>query len=97
MAKFPNIPAELSALVDPNLFGAACAGKAPLFDGRGKGESWAAAEDRHDQARVICRTCPVQRSCAQALLDLPLGQRHGIWAGVDASQTTTILTKGIAA
>lgn len=55
MAKFPKIPAELSALVDPDLFGAACAGKAPLFDERGKGESWAAAEDRHDQADELDR------------------------------------------
>lgn len=97
VAKFPNIPAELVALVDITLTGAACAGHAPLFDERGKGESWIDAEDRHDQARAICATCPVIRQCAAALMDLPLGQRNGIWAGVDASQTTTILTEERAA
>lgn len=97
MAKFPPVPAELAALVDPNLFGAACAGHAPLFDPRQRGESPARATRRHNVARRICQTCPVKRQCADALVDLPLKQRAGIWAGVDASQITTTSRKDYAA
>lgn len=81
MAKFPKPPAELVALVDPRLEGAACAGMAPLFDERGENETAAHAEARHHQARTICSRCPVLLNCHAAATDLPKGQRSGIWAG----------------
>lgn len=93
MTSFPRPPAELTALIDPNLQGAACAGHAPLFDARGRHERLLDAEDRHDQAIAICHTCPVLRRCGQALLDLPLSQREGIWAGVNAAHVTTTITE----
>lgn len=93
MSKLPKPPPELTALVDPNLEGAACAGMAPLFDARGKHEPLHQLEDRHDQARALCEMCPVRIQCGRALLDLPLGQREGIWAGVDATQVTTTILK----
>lgn len=91
MPKLPKPPPELTALVNPNLEGAACTGMAPLFDARGKHERLLDAEDRHDKAIAICHTCPVLRRCGRALLDLPLGQREGIWAGVNATQVTTTI------
>ncbi|AJE33695.1 hypothetical protein B842_09230 [Corynebacterium humireducens NBRC 106098 = DSM 45392] len=91
MTHWPRIPTELTALINPDLHGAACTGHAPLFDAPGKNERLLDAEDRHDQARQMCARCPVTVRCAQALLDLPLGQREGIWAGVDARQVTTTL------
>lgn len=91
MTGFPKPPPELAALVNPNLDGAACTGMAPLFDARGEHEPLLDVEDRHDQARALCGMCPVRIQCGRALLDLPLGQREGIWAGVDATQVTTTI------
>lgn len=91
MPKLPKPLPELTALVNPNLDGAACTGMAPLFDAPAKNEPLHQLEDRHDQAREICGMCPVRIQCGRALLDLPLGQREGIWAGVDATQVTTTI------
>ncbi|WP_080793157.1 WhiB family transcriptional regulator [Corynebacterium pacaense] len=99
MTGFPKPPPELAALCDPRLDGAACAGKAPLFDARGKHESLLDADYRHDRAKAICRRCPVVAACRQALLELPQAERSGIWAGLDAHYISTRLNseKDIAA
>lgn len=64
----------------PSLAGAACAGKAPLFDARAEGESQALYLRRYRKAAGICRTCPVLDACDQAVNDSAPGQRSGIWA-----------------
>lgn len=88
MARFPTPPAELIALVDPRLHGAACAGRAPLFDERQDNETAAAAAERHWGAKRVCARCPVFEHCAQAAAELPKRQRHGVWAGHDIAYTT---------
>lgn len=77
-AQFPRILLPLLALVDPTLSGAACTGRAPLFDDEIDGETEEQREARHYVAASICRSCPVQPECRAAA-----GEHHalGIWAG----------------
>ncbi|YCN53424.1 WhiB family transcriptional regulator [Rhodococcus erythropolis] len=77
-AKFPPIPSPLLALVDPTLSGAACTGRAPLFDDDIDGESVEHREARHHTAAAICRHCPVQPQCRAAAGD---HYALGVWAG----------------
>lgn len=37
-----------------------------------------------EDAKSVCRVCPVQEQCAQWALDS--GQEHGIWGGLDEEQ-----------
>lgn len=76
--QFPRILLPLLALVDPTLSGAACAGRAPLFDDEIDGETAEHREARHHIATSICRSCPVQPECRAAA-----SEHHalGIWAG----------------
>lgn len=76
-------PPALSILVDPRLDGAACKGKAPLFDDRLDREDHDAEPEkeraeRHHQARKICLTCPVRSACESSALD---HEASGIWNG----------------
>ncbi|GGL09706.1 WhiB family transcriptional regulator [Nocardia jinanensis] len=69
-------------LIDQRLTGAACAGRAPLFDTDPvPGETDAAREARYAPALKICRRCPVQDQCATAAAELG-GQALGVWAGI---------------
>jgi WhiB family transcriptional regulator, redox-sensing transcriptional regulator len=74
---------SLRALVDPRLSGAACVGKAPLFDDRldlgdHESESDEERDARHREARKICRCCPVRPPCGTAAGE---HESAGIWAG----------------
>lgn len=76
-------PPALGILVDPLLDGAACKGKAPLFDDRLDREDHDAEPEkeraeRHHQARKICLTCPVRSACESSALD---HEASGIWNG----------------
>jgi hypothetical protein len=78
-SRLPQIPDPITALIDPRLAGARCAGKSPLFDAELDGET---AEDRSERlswARSQCTRCPVQGQChiAAREQDHPLG----VWAG----------------
>lgn len=64
----------------PSLQGAACAGKAPLFDARAEDEPRASYLRRYRHAASICRACPVLEACDQAVNDSAPGQCTGIWA-----------------
>ncbi|MFC9761373.1 WhiB family transcriptional regulator [Rhodococcus jostii] len=68
----------LEALVNPDLEGAACVGKAPAFDDEVPGESDADRLVRLENAAYICRGCPVRTPCAAAALE---HQSVGLWAG----------------
>ncbi|MGV0154955.1 WhiB family transcriptional regulator [Rhodococcus sp. GB-02] len=73
----------MSILVDPRLHGAACKGKAPLFDDRLDREDHDAEPEkeraeRHHQARRICLTCPVRSACELAAKD---HEASGMWNG----------------
>ncbi|MEW1938433.1 WhiB family transcriptional regulator [Dietzia maris] len=74
----------LDAIADiisgPSLEGAACTGKAPLFDARADGEPRDTYLRRYRHAASICRTCPVLERCDQAATAAPPGQCTGIWA-----------------
>ncbi|WML63202.1 WhiB family transcriptional regulator [Rhodococcus sp. AH-ZY2] len=68
----------LTALVDPRLEGARCAGKAPLFDDELPGETTEARSERLAYAANICRGCPVRTACYAASLE---HDAAGLWAG----------------
>lgn len=70
--------AEIASLVDPRLTGAACQGKAPLFDDTLDDESPGARAERHHRAKVICLGCPVRTECDTAATE---HDASGIWNG----------------
>lgn len=97
MTSYPRPPATLHALADPRLHGAACAGKAPLFDSDVEGETRAHKEYRLHVAARTCCTCPVLTACADAVTELPATHRQGIWSGTDISSHTPKSRKDTAA
>ncbi len=71
----------LAALTsDVGLDGAACAGRAPLFDADIDGETSDERDDRHETAQRICRTCSVLNACMSTIATLP-PRTDGVWAG----------------
>lgn len=78
-ARLYPIPPTLTALVDPRLTGAACTGRAPLFDAELEEESAENRSSRLAAAARLCRGCPVRSACRTAALE----QDHpaGMWAG----------------
>lgn len=81
-----NLSAVIGAIRDGvNLRGAACAGPlAWLWDADldGVKESTAQKQARHEQARAICRSCPVKAICrAQVDTDPRLAIGSSVWGG----------------
>lgn len=70
--------AEITALIDPRLAGALCAGEAPFFDSLIPGETEEERRNRFGRAATICAQCPVAAACERAAIE---HQAHGIWAG----------------
>lgn len=70
-----------AVLDGPDLTGAACTGRAPLFDEQDPWETPEAYTARMDTARAVCRTCPVREKCAAVAAGLTDHQRAGVWAG----------------
>lgn len=70
---------RLAQLIDARLSGAACAGRAPLFDLDTSTEDTAAAA-RHALAVRYCHTCPVRATC-RALAEQHCPATFGVWAG----------------
>ncbi|QDC16073.1 WhiB family transcriptional regulator [Rhodococcus ruber] len=79
VSRLPAIPPRLAALVDPRLTGAACTGRAPMFDAELEEESIENRSSRLAAAARICRGCPVLSACRTAAHE----QDHpaGLWAG----------------
>jgi WhiB family redox-sensing transcriptional regulator len=52
------------------------------------GEAWFADErdDRHDQAKAICQTCPVINECLTHALNY---EHDGIWGGLSPKERET--------
>ncbi|WP_432793978.1 WhiB family transcriptional regulator [Rhodococcus ruber] len=77
--RWPLIGDALTALVDPRLTGAACTGRAPLFDAELEEESAENRSSRLAAAARICSGCPVLSACRTAARE----QDHpaGMWAG----------------
>jgi hypothetical protein len=48
---------------------------------------------QHDQARLVCYTCPVQIECLKYCLDED--QRFGVWGGLTESQRKRYLVPAI--
>ncbi|MDT2004555.1 hypothetical protein FXW78_07060 [Rhodococcus opacus] len=68
----------LEALVNPELEGAGCAGRAPMFDDDVDGETPEERLARLGVAFSICRDCPVHAACDTAARE---HQSVGLWAG----------------
>lgn len=69
----------------PVLDGAACRGRAGLFDPAGAHEDRAAVRARHAAALELCEGCPVVVECRRYAEDeqaRPGGRIHGVWGGV---------------
>jgi len=87
----------LAALAsDVGLDGAACAGRAPLFDLDVDGESSAERDDRHETAQRICGTCSVLKACMSTIATLP-PRTDGVWAGHLLTGRTRHATKALTA
>jgi len=85
----------LAALTsDVGLDGAACAGRAPLFDADIDGESSDERDDRHETAQRICRSCSVLDACRSTIATLP-PRTDGVWAGVLRTGRTRHATKAL--
>ncbi|AWG98710.1 WhiB family transcriptional regulator [Rhodococcus ruber] len=78
-ARLYPIPPTLTALVDPRLTGAACTGRAPLFDAELEEESAENRSSRLAAAARICRGCPVLSACRTAAREQD--RPTGMWAG----------------
>lgn len=76
MTACPKAIGVLAGLVDPRLTGAACAGRAPLFDDQLDGEYDDDREYRLGAAARICRGCPVLALCGTAANEHPA---RGVW------------------
>ncbi len=63
------------------LAGAACTGRAPLFDADVEGETGEDREARHNRAQAVCAGCRVLEVCRTSLDTLP-PRTAGVWAGV---------------
>lgn len=76
-----KLKAELAALADPRLDGAACKGKAPLFDDRGPKETEYNYRHRITEARSYCHACSIRQACAEIIAETSKTRRTGFWAG----------------
>jgi len=81
---------------DVGLDGAACAGRAPLFDLDVDGESSDERDDRHETAQRICGTCSVLKACTSLVPDLP-PRTDGVWAGHLHTGSAARTTKALSA
>lgn len=82
--------ANLLHAIRPGAFtGARCTGKAPLFDSQREDETPETFLDRLATAQELCRSCPAQTPCRDAILTEPPSRRTGIRAGVDYAPTRT--------
>jgi len=79
------LAALLGALHAPELAGAACVGRARLFDPPAEREPAADVAFRHRQALALCRVCPALDRCRAWLDSLPPSRRP---SGVIAGQVT---------
>lgn len=75
-----ELPAVAALARGPRLDGAACIGRAPLFDVDVHGESPDVRAARHAAARRICTTCPARNDCARIARHIPPAHRQGIYA-----------------
>lgn len=73
-----------SALTNPRLAGARCAGMAPLFDDRLPNEADDDYRDRIAYARGLCGRCHVQALCRLAATE---HEASGVWGGALHSDT----------
>lgn len=78
-----------SLLDGPDLTGAACKGRAPLFDEQGPHEPPETYEARLHDAQDLCRSCPVLDRCHAAAEGMDAHLRAGVWAGAPYEHSET--------
>ncbi|WP_036534845.1 WhiB family transcriptional regulator [Nocardia cyriacigeorgica] len=77
---WPKVRELAADLADERLVGAACVGRAPLFDAEVPGEDDDDRRYRLDAAARICESCPVLAECSGVAREL--GRLAvGVWAG----------------
>jgi len=62
---------------------APCIGRWAWFDGPGTHEAADQVAERHEAARHLCASCPLEHfaACAALLRTIPKPHRRGVWAG----------------
>lgn len=80
-ARWSQLARMWAAELGPALPGAACAGRAPLFDDVLPGETPDARQERHRLAARTCRACPALAVCRDRLPRLP-ARTSGVYAGM---------------
>ena len=76
------LAALLGALRVPELAGAACVGRARLFDPPAEREPAADVAFRHRQALALCRVCRALDACGEWFSSLPAHERpQGVVGG----------------
>jgi len=76
-----NLLAELGTSHD--FTGAPCVGRWAWFDPASTYEPPADVAERHEAARHLCASCPLEHfaACAALLRTIPKPHRSGVWAG----------------
>lgn len=77
---WPTVRALAAELADERLVGAACAGRAPLFDAELPGEDDNERRYRLAAAGRICQACPALVACNTVARELGR-DAAGVWAG----------------
>ncbi|WP_278262729.1 WhiB family transcriptional regulator [Nocardia sp. AG03] len=77
---WPKVRALVADLADERLIGAACTGRAPLFDAEVPDEDDDDRRYRLEAAARICRSCPVLVECNGVARELGRAAA-GVWAG----------------
>ena len=74
-------PSWLAAMAGPRLpSGAACTGRAPLFDVTVPGETTDEQRERLAVAAAVCVECPIRNECSDAV-EREVQRPAGVWAG----------------
>ncbi len=87
MADVSRLPGPNADLWDWQLQGA-CRGEDPNAFFHPEGERGAAREDRAEQAKRICRSCPVLDECATHAL--AVREPYGVWGGMSEEDREAI-------
>ncbi len=86
---WPKVRALAAEIADERLVGAACTGRAPLFDAEVTGEDDDDRRYRIEAAARVCAVCPVLVECNGVARELGRAAA-GVWAGRARNQPAPV-------